>query len=1347
MHVALRLNGAAIMRISLPTLMAWGACLLMVVGAEASYACGQSLHIEQCAFPIDGEGTAIDLLQRKALEVAKSEQLGEVAVTTSVEGPMEQEPENLDVGAVADEYLQDEASLLLLQESQLSYSGWEAPYAAVAELVVAKVCGALFLLLLTYLIVSSPRHGPEAILGNAAGKGVKDNIDTSGRCLVALLIVAGIGATAWGRRISLLTTGLTPRLGIGFCSLWSCPVMVHWLTERIRRRAWKVECAIGRGPPEECGPAVPTTLALPGAKAPESPVLLASLEHDLPHKGVRMVSGGLGKVIGMIASKHPLPVTMVHPILSESGYDLENDKELSPVEVVVDGEAQVVRVFESSHVSDVSQGDCCTTTFWMLQHPWFHKRKWTGIYPSTVTGQDELQFFSLWNQAVGALLVRLEVPVFHCPDYHTAMAPLYALQDHPALRTLLVLHNADYQGCIRTDMVDGARLARLSEVFNLEPGIIQQHCLHDGRFNMLKAGVEVIKRQQGKGLCAVSTSYARELQHEHTFLRGMTIAGVDNPMEDSPSLRQEVQKEGSLEAAKLKGKVEVQKLYGLKVDPHAKLLVFLGRMVKQKGMDLFVELLPWLMDYSTGVQCVFLGPVGDAYGVYARWKLEGMVASAKYQGQLYVCFQYVEVPPALYFAADFCVTPSRDEPFGYADIEFACRGALCIGAAVGGLGKVPGFYYTVDDKENDSQLREGLREAMRLALQQSTYDLEALRKHASEIGFPVHRWQAKLGHQTVAQMLAHYVLKPEALTAPPVKNKWGDRSQKALASKDIFTPELDSDELGEKVHEALELHPNASLKQILAEIAVSHDMSHERTVSSRSLLRPVKLFGLHRVRWIHIVIGLVYISAPVVDMAVVFFVQQWIALTMPEQTTEAKLMMAEIRAAAFVVHSLGVAIGSGVWLHLCSRVPPRSLLILALCLEPPLLLFMYASAASELSLLTDGRVFLLSAMFLHGASSASAVLFVVFNFMMTTIELQEITVITNAFDSARALVTVLMSTYVFSVPAESFQSSTLVVAPLVLSIAARTLLAWPLLHAPRAYREERMPDLGISAMGIGRAIWQYKAYASLVAMECMGQVAAFPSLLCVVWFSMGGWSIATYTAALQQAALVLVPAMLVWGWIEWSTASRDCSFIVGTALYIPPVTPVFALIMQQASLSHAGALNGYYATLLFAVLFVVKSARSSALGVLRTQLVRPQWHFVALRSIEACFANFSRAISPLVCSTVLQYMSHIEAGLAQEQEASETSLHAWSFEADNLLELANAITVTTLPLAAVEIVLQLMAMHSVREELSLPAPPAGHPRSSPEGVLRNVAAIVTTALFWACFGSAHAKIVGPLSFT
>lgn len=35
--------------------------------------------------------------------------------------------------------------------------------------------------------------------------------------------------------------------------------------------------------------------------------------------------------------------------------------------------------------------------------------------------------------------------------------------------------------------------------------------------------------------------------------------------------------------------------------------------------------------------------------------------------------------PALYYAADFCLMPSRDEPFGIVDIEFAWGGALCIG--------------------------------------------------------------------------------------------------------------------------------------------------------------------------------------------------------------------------------------------------------------------------------------------------------------------------------------------------------------------------------------------------------------------------------------------------------------------------------------------------------------------------------------------------------------------------------------------------------------------------------------------------------------------------------------------
>ena len=78
-------------------------------------------------------------------------------------------------------------------------------------------------------------------------------------------------------------------------------------------------------------------------------------------------------------------------------------------------------------------------------------------------------------------------------------------------------------------------------------------------------------------------------------------------------------------------------------------------------------------------------------------------------------------------------------------------------------------------------------------------------------------------------------------------------------------------------------------------------------------LQPFRESARARMRWIHFFISLAYITSPVVDMAVVMFVQQWIALSTPEQSFEAKLMMAELRAASFIVHSLGCAVGSGVW--------------------------------------------------------------------------------------------------------------------------------------------------------------------------------------------------------------------------------------------------------------------------------------------------------------------------------------------------------------------------------------------------------------------------------------------------
>jgi len=1235
-----------------------------------------------------------------------------------------------------------------------------------AQGYIVAISGVFFGVLLLYVVLTGPAFAgmweqlsSKASKANSAKRKATPGASQEARIfLLAILIVASLVAVGLGRWMAIgVSTSLLapPYASIVLCCMWYCPVLLHWLQERLDPIAWKVGC----GAPQltdQKALAPPKTQAASAAQPPanasnetDTALLLASLEHSLPHKGVHTVAGGLGKVMSLIARKHPVPITLVHPVLADSGYGLENDERLDPLELVVDGKPTQVQVFQSSMTVDVSEGSKVTMTFLLLLHPWFMKRPWKGIYPTTMTGKEELMFFSLWNQAVGALLVRNKTAVFHCPDFHSTLAPLHALQEHPHLRTLLVLHNASYQGLIKTDMVEGDRLMRLSKILNLPAGIVQTYCLHDGRFNMLKAGVEVIRRlQSGTGLCAVSTAYAREARHEHAFLRGVDIVGIDNCMEDLPEIQEAIDAAGSLDAARLHAKAQVQKLFNLSLDPDAKLLVYLGRMVKQKGMDLLAELAPRILQAFPEVQLLCLGPVGDAHGVYAKGKLEALEKSPQYQGRVHASCKYVDVPPSVYLAADFCVVPSRDEPFGYVDVEFAWRGALCIGAAVGGLGKVPGFYYKVTDKDNDLQLQDGIWQAVCSALRCDEDDLEVMRQRAREIGFPVHRWQAKIKQELSRQMLAAYALDPEKLLAPPVKHRWGERfvvPKTAEEKLEVFRPEVSIDDLGDGVERALALDPDADLQDVIDDISAAHDVDMESNPFSKALLQPVRMFGMRRARWIHLVIGMAYITAPVVDMAVVMFVQQWIALTAPEQATEAKLMLAELRAAAFIMHSLGASVGSAVWSMMCKLVPPRTLLITVLCLEPPLLLFMYVSAASELSLQSDGRSCLLTAMCLHGALSSSAVLFVVFNFMMTVTELREITVITSALDSARVLVTLLISVYIFSVSTDSFQSSTVVVAPLVFFVMGRTLLAWPLLYAPRAYREERMPNLGLRLSELLQSLWQHRAYVLLVLMDCVGQVAAFPSLLCVVWFSMGGWSMETYVRALIAAALIIGPAVALWGWAQWFTAGRGGSFIFGAALHLPPVTPLLALVLQQASDGHGGHARGFYAILLCVAVFALKSMRTSSLGVLRIQLVRTQWHFVAVRTMEACFTNFFRAASPFACSMILYYMVRIEEELSHDP-TTERRLHVWSFEANSQLELANAISVTTLPLAVLEILLQLMASQSVKQELNLPSPPPAHPRNRLVGMGRYVPALVTAGLFWACMGAAHAKIAGPLNF-
>lgn len=50
--------------------------------------------------------------------------------------------------------------------------------------------------------------------------------------------------------------------------------------------------------------------------------------------------------------------------------------------------------------------------------------------------------------------------------------------------------------------------------------------------------------------------------------------------------------------------------------------------------------------------------------------------------------EFTALPPFIFTGAEFALIPSRDEPFGLVAVEFGRKGALGVGARVGGLGQM-----------------------------------------------------------------------------------------------------------------------------------------------------------------------------------------------------------------------------------------------------------------------------------------------------------------------------------------------------------------------------------------------------------------------------------------------------------------------------------------------------------------------------------------------------------------------------------------------------------------------------------------------------------------------------------
>ncbi|KAK9563021.1 Cell wall alpha-1,3-glucan synthase ags1 [Aspergillus fumigatus] len=463
-------------------------------------------------------------------------------------------------------------------------------------------------------------------------------------------------------------------------------------------------------------------------------VLIATMEYDIEDWAIKIKIGGLG-VMAQLMGKTLGHQDLIWVVPCVGGVDYPVDRPAEPMIVTILGKPYEVQV--QYHILQ-------NITYVLLDAPVFRQQSKSEPYPPRMDDLDSAIYYSAWNQCIAQTIKRFPIDLYHINDYHGSLAPLYLLpQTIPAC---LSLHNAEFQGLwpMRTEK----EKEEVCSVFNLDKEITRRYVQFGEVFNLLHAGASYLRvHQQGFGAVGVSKKYGKRSYARYPIFWGLKKVGnLPNP---DPSDVGEWNKEKALaksedppvdqefEAGRAELKRQAQEWAGLEQNPDADLLVFVGRWSMQKGVDLIADVMPAVLEARPNVQLICVGPVIDLYGKFAALKLDRMMKV--YPGRVFSRPQFTALPPYIFSGAEFALIPSRDEPFGLVAVEFGRKGALGIGARVGGLGQMPGWWYNVESMTTAHLLHQ-FKLAIEGALNSKPEVRAKMRARSAKQRFPVAQW-------------------------------------------------------------------------------------------------------------------------------------------------------------------------------------------------------------------------------------------------------------------------------------------------------------------------------------------------------------------------------------------------------------------------------------------------------------------------------------------------------------------------------------------------------------------------------------------------------------------------------
>ena len=300
---------------------------------------------------------------------------------------------------------------------------------------------------------------------------------------------------------------------------------------------------------------------------------------------------------------------------------------------------------------------------------------------------DDGERFGFFSRAIVRMLPHFKFwpDVINCNDWQTALVPIYLKDDgvredrFRSIKTTLTIHNIEYQGRFG--------MQTLGDLFGLDHGWAEDGTIiMDRDVNLMKGAILC-----ADAVNAVSPTYANELKMSYFAHRLENIMrrceyklsgvlnGIDMKLYD-PATDQRITTNYSVDdlAGKDADKAELQRMMGLREEPHVPIVAIVSRLVSHKGLDLICEVLHDMMELP--MQLVILGKGDRKYEEFFHW------AAQQYPGRMAVRLDYNEaLSMAIYAGADLFLMPSKSEPCGLSQMIAMRYGTVPIVRETGGL--------------------------------------------------------------------------------------------------------------------------------------------------------------------------------------------------------------------------------------------------------------------------------------------------------------------------------------------------------------------------------------------------------------------------------------------------------------------------------------------------------------------------------------------------------------------------------------------------------------------------------------------------------------------------------------